>query len=75
MSTGKRYDNNYKIQAVKSAMEIGQTKATHELGISKSAITTWVRNVRIGKLDMGENFIEFGERTRHLRRKIASCGK
>ena len=61
MSTGKRYDNEYKVQAVKLAMEIGQTKAAHELGISKSAITTWVRNARTGKLDMGENSIEFNK--------------
>lgn len=59
MSTGKRYDNDYKVQAVKLAMEIGQTKAAHELGISKSAVTTWVRNARTGKLDMGENAIKF----------------
>ena len=59
MSTGKRYDNNYKVQAVKLAMEIGQTKAAKELGLSKSAIGTWVRNARTGKLDMGDDAITF----------------
>ena len=59
MSTGKRYDNDYKIQAVKLAMEIGQTQAVKELGLSKSAITTWVRNARTGKLDMGDDSIAF----------------
>ena len=59
MTTEKKYNNDYKVEAVKLAMEIEQTKSTHELGFSKSAITTWVRNARIGKLDMGENSIEF----------------
>ena len=59
MSTGKRYDNDYKIQAVKLAMEIGQTQAVKELGLSKSVITTWVRNARTGKLDMGDDSIAF----------------
>lgn len=31
MSTGKRYNNDYKVQAVKLAMEIGQTKAANEV--------------------------------------------
>ena len=35
MSTGKRYNNDYKVQAVKLAMEIGQTNAAKELGLSK----------------------------------------
>ena len=59
MSTGKRYDNNYKVQAVKLAVEIGQTKAAKEIGISKSAVATWVRNARTGKLDMGEEAVAF----------------
>lgn len=59
MSTGKRYDKDFKVQAVKLANEIGQTNAARELGISKSAVTTWVRLVRTGRLDMGEDAIEF----------------
>ena len=31
MSTGKRHNNDYKVQAVKLAMEIGQTKAANEV--------------------------------------------
>jgi len=47
MSTGKRYSNDYKVQAVKLAMEIGQTQAAKELGLSKSAVGTWVRNTQL----------------------------
>lgn len=40
-------------------MENGQTKATKELGLSNSAITTGVRNARTGKLNMGKYAITF----------------
>jgi transposase len=59
MSTGKRYSNDYRVQAVKLAMEIGQTQAAKELGLLKSAVGTWGRNARTGKLDMGEDAITF----------------
>lgn len=54
MSDGKVYDLEYKIQAVKLANEIGQAKAASELGISKNNIYTWVRKVRLVRLDLGE---------------------
>lgn len=54
MSAGKVYDLEYKIQAVKIANEIGQAKAAAELGISKSTIYTWIRMVRLGRLNLGE---------------------
>lgn len=54
MSAGKVYDLEYKIQAVKFANEIGQAKAATELGISKNTIYTWIRKVRLGRLDLGE---------------------
>ena len=54
MSAGKVYDLEYKIQAVKLANEIGQAKAAAELGISKNTIYTWIRMVRLGRLNLGE---------------------
>ena len=54
MSTGKVYDLEYKIQAVKLANEIGQAKAATELGIPRSTVYTWIRMVRLGRLDLGE---------------------
>ncbi|WP_315273046.1 hypothetical protein [Selenomonas sputigena] len=35
MATNKQYDQEFKVQAVKIAQEIGQAKAASELGISK----------------------------------------
>ena len=54
MSDGKVYDLEYKIQAVKLANEIGQAKAAIELGIPRSTVYTWIRMVRLGRLDLGE---------------------
>ena len=54
MSAGKVYDLEYKIQAVKLANEIGQAKAATELGIPRSTVDTWIRMVRLGRLDLGE---------------------
>ena len=54
MSAGKVYDLEYKIQAVKLANEIGQAKAATELGIPRSIVYTWIRMVRLGRLDLGE---------------------
>lgn len=81
MSTRKRYNNDYKVQAVKLAMEIGQTKAAKELGLSKSAIGTLVRNARTGKLDMGNDAITFtkplsaSEKLAILERKMKALKK
>ena len=65
MSTGKRYDNEYKVQAVKLAMEIGQTKAAHELGISKSAITqtSHTENIPYALINQLELNVESHSRT------------
>ena len=42
----RKYDHEYKVQAVKLAKEIGGAKAAKELGILKA--------VRTGQLDIGE---------------------
>ena len=54
MSAGKVYDLEYKIQAVKLAKEIGQAKVATELGIPRSTVYTWIRMIRLGRLDLGE---------------------
>ena len=40
MATNRQYDQEYKIQAVKLAKEIGQAKAARELGIPKNTLYT-----------------------------------
>ena len=48
MATNRQYDQEYKIQAVKLAKEIGQAKAARELGIPKNTLYTWIRANRLG---------------------------
>ena len=53
MAENRRYDHEYKVQAVKLAKEIGQAKAAKELGIPKNTMYGWVRANRLGNLDLG----------------------
>ena len=53
MATNTQYDQEFKVQAVKLAQEIGQAKAASELGISKDTMYTWSRAHRMGYLDLG----------------------
>ena len=50
-----KYDHEYKVQAIKLAKEIGSAKAVKELGIPEGTIHTWLKAVRAGKLDIGED--------------------
>ena len=50
----RKYDHEYKVQAVKLAKEIGGAKAAKELGIPEGTIHTWLKAVRASKLDIGE---------------------
>lgn len=50
----KRYDKEYKIQAVKLFKEVGMKRATEQLGISGSTIRGWVNAAKQGSLNLGE---------------------
>ena len=50
----RKYDHEYKVQAVKLAKEIGGAKTAKELGIPEGTIHTWLKAVKAGKLDVGE---------------------
>ena len=49
----KKYDREYKIQAVKLAQEIGGAKAAAELGIPVDTLYGWQKAVREGRLEAG----------------------
>lgn len=49
----RKYDMEYKIQAVKLAKELGGAKAAVELGIPENTMYAWTKAVREGRLDMG----------------------
>ncbi len=49
----KRYDKDYKVQAVKLAKEIGINKAAKEIGVAPSTVNGWVKAAKEGTLDLG----------------------
>ena len=52
MAENRQYDHEYKVQTVKLAREIGQAKATKELGVPKSTRYGWVRANWLGNFDL-----------------------
>lgn len=49
----KRYDKDYKVQAVKLAKEIGINKSAKEIGVAPSTVNGWVKAAKEGTLDLG----------------------
>ena len=49
----RKYEKEYKVQAVKLAKEIGAVKAAKELGIPVDTLYGWQKAVRDGRLDTG----------------------
>ena len=53
MGTGRKYDEEYKKQAIKLAKEMGNNSAARELGKPKGTLAGWMHKARIGELDTG----------------------
>ena len=53
MNKRNRYDNEFKAQAVKLALEIGQNKACNALNLPENTLYNWLHAYRKGKLDLG----------------------
>ena len=49
----RKYDYEYKAQAVRLAQEIGGSKAAKELVIPEGTIHSWLHAVKTGHLDAG----------------------
>lgn len=49
----KQYTKDYKTEAVKLVKEIGNTKASIELGVPKSTLSQWVTQAEVGNIDTG----------------------
>lgn len=72
----KKYDTEYKVQAIKLSREIGPVKTAAELGISVNTIYGWQKAVREGRLDIGsgahtpQTAMTLTEELNALRRKV-----
>ena len=79
--TQRKYDQEYKIQAVKLAKEIGGAKAAKELGIPEGTIHTWLKAVRAGTVDIGdgahtpESAMSLAEELAMLRKRVKDQDK
>ena len=49
----RKYEKEYKVQAVKLAREIGSGKAAKELGVPADTLYGWMKAAREGRLDIG----------------------
>ena len=77
----RKYDHEYKVQAVKLAREIGGAKAAKELGIPEGTIHTWLKAARSGSLDIGdgshtpESAMSLAEELTVLRKRVKDQDK
>ncbi len=82
MKKRNHYDHEFKVQAVKLALEKGQSKACIELNLPENTIYGWMHAYRQGKLDLGpgtqtpsraltmsEELIELRKQVNELRRE------
>ena len=56
MGSGRKYDEDYKVNAVKLAEKIGAKKAADELGIPDNTLYGWVRAAKSGQLNVGTGY-------------------
>lgn len=77
----RKYDTQYKIQAVKLAADIGLTNASREIGVSTSTINGWIKASKEGRLDLGEGShtpaeaMTINEEVRMLRNTVKAQSK
>lgn len=81
MAKSRKYDHEYKIQAVKLAQEIGQGKAAKELGVPDNTLYGWMRQYRQGSLDLGagsqtpDRALSMNEELLELRKRVRTQEK
>ena len=77
----RSYTKEYKIQAVKLALEIGTTKAAKELGIPDNTMYGWKRAYKDGYLDLGlgtqtpQGAMTLAEEVNMLRKQVKDLAK
>ena len=53
MSNKKKYEKEYKVEAVKLSRKIGKGQAAKELGIPEGTLYGWIKAAENGSLDLG----------------------
>ena len=74
MSTERKYDDEFKKQAVKLAKEVGTKAAVAELCVPKSTLLAWVHNTNNGLIDMGSG-TRTSEESLNLAQQLQAANK
>lgn len=81
MSKRNHYDKEFKAQAVKLALEVGQSKACRELNLPENTIYSWMHAYRQGKIDLGPEMqtparaLTMNEELTELRKQVKEQAK
>lgn len=81
MGQQRKYDMEYKVQAVKLAHEIGSGKAAKELGMSVDTLYGWMRAEREGRINVGAGNrtpqvgLDLAEEVAQLRKQVKDLTK
>ncbi len=81
MGKNRRYDTEFKKEAVKLAIEAGQSKAAKELGIPENTLYGLVKAHHVGELDLGpgnktpQEVLTLSEELGSLRKQIKELEK
>ena len=81
MSKKREYDEEYKVQAVKFAKNLGSAKAAEQLQIPVNTLYGWIQKVKTAELDIGcgerspEESLNIAEENQQLRKRIKALEK
>lgn len=81
MSKNRQYDNDFKVQAVKLAKEIGTEKAAKELNVPSNTLYGWVNKAKVGGLDISlgerkpEDALNIAQENQQLKKKTNAMEK
>ena len=81
MSKKREYDEEYKVQAVKFAKNLGSAKAAEELQIRVNTLYGWIQKVKTAELDIGcgerspEEALSIAKENQQLKKRIKALEK
>lgn len=81
MGARRKYDKEFKIQALKLAKEVGPKQAATELGMPESTLSGWTYRARKGEIDTGagsrtpEESLNLAQQLQESKKKIKELEK
>ena len=81
MSKKREYDEEYNVQAIKLAKNLGSAKAAEELQIPVNTLYGWIQKVKTAELDIGcgerspEEALSIAKENQQLKKRIKALEK